>query len=498
MKKQDPTNRIRQTQTGGVFPVSRSQKGPAVQEARNPAKKKRPISSSGRGGGSFSPGQLPQDEIEMRRDEKLRAVEKRRARSRSLTMTLFVLLIMTLTVFIMLQIVRQTAPKPEFIFIQNGTVEHTVGSTGLLIRDETLLKAPAEGTVQPLVEEGDRVSFGQNVAMILAKGQETLLSALKNVEQQISDLQRQLINEGKGPGARVIYEEADEDIAELVNLIRKDSAQDSLLNMTSYETSISVIQGRRDTRLLSIEFSDSRLDALKQQKKELEKSLGIQAGTIVSMTPGIVSYNIDGLEELLTVANIPLLTVSDYSKYIGQTGGYVTTGAAVKAGDPIVRVTKGIYQHIAFLLPDTKESAFPQNSVHTVKDPLDAVSIANCTVIRTMIIGEDLFVIFKTDRQLDRFSDRRTIQADITVSSTEGLKIPFSSILGFDAESRIGEIMIVSDGYTRKAKVRVVDHDRSSAIVEGIEGEPYAPVLNGYLVVNPGSIAEGENIGDTK
>ena len=58
--------------------------------------------------------------------------------------------------------------------------------------------------------------------------------------------------------------------------------------------------------------------------------------------------------------------------------------------------------------------------------------------------------------------------------------------------------MIVSDGYTRKAKIRVVDYDRSSAIVEGIEGEPYAPVLNGYLVVNPGSVAEGENIGDKK
>jgi hypothetical protein len=114
-----------------------------------------------------------------------------------------------------------------------------------------------------------------------------------------------------------------------------------------------------------------------------------------------------------------------------------------------------------------------------------------------MIIGDDLFVIFQTDRRLERFSDRRTISADITTSSSEGLKIPISAIIGFDEVARTGQIMIVSGGYTRKAKIQIVDYDRSNAIIKAVEGEQYIPSLNGYLVVNPESIEEGVNITET-
>jgi hypothetical protein len=494
MKKQNPPNWNRpQTHVSSGSSSTATGRTHSVQEAKSvPDRRGKSLHSVPERGQS-----LDAEDITLQREAKLRAVERRKARSRSVTMTVFVLVIMIFTVFIILKIMQQTAPKPEFMFIQNGVIEHTVGSTGLLIRNEVLMKSTAAGTVQPLVEEGNRVSYGQDIAMIIAKGAEASLTALENVEQQISDLQRELINDGKGPGARVIYQEADEDIAELVNLIRKECIQDTMLNMISYETSISVILERRDTRLLSIEFNDSRLDELKQQKKDLEDALGIHSGTITSKIAGIVSYNIDGLEEILTIAKIPLLTVNEYNTYIGENAGYATTGREVESEQPIVRITSGIYQYLAFLLPDTKEGSFVLESVHTIKDPLDAVTIENCVVKRTMIIGDDLFVIFQTDRRLERFSDRRTISADITTSSSEGLKIPISAIIGFDEVARTGQIMIVSGGYTRKAKIQIVDYDRSNAIIKAVEGEQYIPSLNGYLVVNPESIEEGVNITET-
>ena len=439
-------------------------------------------------------GASPQD-IDMHREAKLRAVEKRKARSRSVTMTVFVLLIMIFTVFIILKIMKQTAPKPQFMFIQNGVLEHTAGATGLLLRDEVLMRAMADGTVKPLIEEGNRVSYGQSIAIIIDKGAESSLAALKNCEQQISDLQRELINQGKGPGARVIYDEADKDIAELVNLVRKDSIQGLLSNMNSYETSVDVLLERRYTRLLSIDFNDSRLTELKLQKTNLEKDLGIASGTIKSKTSGIVSYHIDGLEEAFQVKDIQALTPEQYKDFIQTSKPYVTTGETIKKDDPIVRITSGIYQYIAFLLPDTQVSAFPAGSTHTLKIPLDGTTIKNCQVIKSIQDGKDLFIIFQTDRQLDRFSDRRTIQADITTRSSEGMKIPVSSIIGFNEEQRTGEIMIVSSGYTRIAKIHIIDYDRNDAIVEGVKDEKYSPAVNGYLVENPASIKEGENIG---
>lgn len=439
---------------------------------------------------------LDQSDIAMQREAKLRAVDRRKARSRSVTMTLFALIIMIITVLIILNIMKQTAPKPQFMFIQNGVLEHTVGSTGLLIRDEVLMKAPANGTVRPLIEEGNRVSFGQDIAIIIDQSAEESLSALKNCEQQISDLQRDLINQGKGPGARVIYEEADKDIAELINLARKDSIQGSLLNMNSYETSIAVLLERRDTRLLSIDFKDSRLNELKAQKIKLEKTLGLLSGTIKSQTSGIVSYHIDGMEELFETKNIQSLTVEQYQKFQSESKIYITTESTIKKDAPIVRITSGIYQYIAFLLPNTSIDSFKADSIHTIKIPMDGTTIQNCQVIKTEAVGSGLFVVFKTDRQLDRFSDRRIIQADITIKSTEGLKIPVSSIIGFDKNNKTGEIMIVSNGYARIAKINILDYnDGEYVIIEGVKDQKYSPALNGYLVKNPESVQEGENIG---
>ena len=78
------------------------------------------------------------------------------------------------------------------------------------------------------------------------------------------------------------------------------------------------------------------------------------------------------------------------------------------------------------------------------------------------------------------------------------MKIPFSSIIGFNEEQMTGEIMIVSNGYTRIAKIHILDFNRNDAIIEGVKDEKYSPAVNGYLVENPASIKEGENIGGAK
>lgn len=459
----------------------------------NPGKIKNPGKSSVNGGNRSSDENR---DLDAQRIAKLRAVDKRRARSRSVTMTFFALLIVTAAIFIINNIVNKTAPKPQFMFIQKGTLEHTSGATALLVREEVLMKSPAAGTVKPLIEEGNRVSFGQNIAMIIGTGADTTLNELQNCEQQISDLQIDLINEGKGPGARVIYDETNEDIAELVDLARKESIQGALINMDSYQTSITVLMERRDTRLLAIDFKDSRLTELKKQKTNLEKSLGTNSGTIVSKNSGIVSYHLDGLEESLSFKKIASITVDQYKKEIEKSNLYLTTTESVKKNDSVLRITTGIYQYIVMLLPDTSAASFKKGSIHTVKVPLDGTEIGNCSVVRAVQTGNDLFIIFKTDRQLDRFSDRRTIQTDIAIKKTEGLRIPYSSIQNFDKTNSTGEIMIVSGGYTRKAKIKVLDYDREYAIIEAVKGGQYTPALYSYLVKNPESVKEGENIGD--
>lgn len=437
------------------------------------------------------------DNVAYHQNAKLIAVERRRARSRSITMSVFALFIVFLTVLAVLAIMQKSAPKPQFMFIQKGTIEHTVASTGLIIRDESTINAPANGTVKPLIQEGSRVSYGQSVAVIIEKSSEDSLTALKNCDQQIANLQIELIILGKGPGARVIFDETDKEIAELVNLARKDSMQGLLSNIDSYKSSINVLIDRRDTRLLSIDFKDSRLNELKAQKKELEKKIGLVAGTMTAKSPGIISYQIDGLESALTPKIADTITMEEYNNFIDNYKTILTTDSIVEKNDPILRITSGIYQYIALKLPASSSKNFAVNTFHVIKVPLHGTSIPNCKVIRVVQTKSDLLVIFKTDRQLDRFSDKRVIQTDISVNTSVGMRIPFNSIMNFSAKHMKGEVLLVSGGFTKKANVLIVDYDREYAIIKAVPGEKFGPEISGYLVKNPDSIKEGENIGGT-
>lgn len=437
------------------------------------------------------------DDMASRQSAKLAAVERRRARSRSIMMSIFALFIVFITVLAALKIMQKSAPKPQFMFIQKGTIEHTVASTGLVIRDESTINAPADGSVKPLIQEGSRVSYGQSVAVIIEKSSEDSLTALKNCDQQIANLQIELIVLGKGPGARVIFDETDKEIADLVNLARKDSMQGLLSNIDSYKSSINVLIDRRDTRLLSIDFKDSRLNELKAQKKALEKKIGLIAGTMTAKNPGIISYQIDGLESVLTPKIADTITLEQYDDYIDNYKSLLTTDSTVKKNDPILRITSGIYQYIAMKLPASSSKNFAVNTFHVIKVPLLGTSIPNCKVIRVLKTKNDLLVVFKTDRQLDRFSDKRVFQTDISVNTSVGMRVPFNSILNFSAKQMKGEVLLVSGGFTKKAKVLVVDYDREYAIIKAVPGEKFGPEISGYLVKNPDSIKEGENIGGT-
>ncbi len=90
--------------------------------------------------------------------QRLRRIEMRKARSRAVSMSIMVLLIMLITAVLIINVMSQTKPRPRFIFIQEGTVEHILSSTGLIVRNETVIESAASGILKPLATEGSRVA----------------------------------------------------------------------------------------------------------------------------------------------------------------------------------------------------------------------------------------------------------------------------------------------------------------------------------------------------
>lgn len=439
------------------------------------------------------PNRRPVDPV-----ERLLRIERRKARSRAIFLSVLVLFIMLVMAVLILVVMRKTKPSPQFLFIQKGKLTHYAQGTALILRDDSVAVAPAAGLVKPLVTEGMRVSRGQKLALVIPSGLERQLDELEKCEQDIVDLQLELMNQGKGSGARAIYNESAVALSSIVNLVRADVMNQTLQNLPTYEAAMTVIMEQRSGKLAAIDFHDARLDQLLAQKQGLEQSMSLASGTLTSGQPGIVSFHLDGLEEALTTDHVESLTYQEYQDALQKAQTFKTATMEVGSGDLVLRVTSSLEQYLAFYLDGVRPDQLPADRLYTVHVPAEGIEVVNCRLVRSEGQGQGSFAVFRTDRRVEWFSDRRSFAAELAVSESEGMRIPRVSLIDFDTNGRTASILMVTGGYTRLVPVEVVDFDREYAIIAASPGagdEDLKPSLSSVIVANPESIGVGEFIG---
>ena len=427
------------------------------------------------------------------RAEHMRATQRKRTITSALFLSVIVILLMVVTAAAILYVTDYTAAKPNYSFVSNGTIEHSIGATALIIRDETTFTSNAEGSLVALALEGSRVCKDQQLAMIIPSGLDSTSASLRNIQQQIVDTQRSLMDKGKGSGADTICLEADNEILPIVNMIRADSLTDSLSNLMSYSSSIQVLMDKRDSDLQSIDFQDEQLSALIVSKTDLESTLSAQADTLVAAIPGIVSYKLDGFESTLNSAFIASITQEQYSDYVQKSKGILSNDLQIVKDEPALRICQNAEQYLVTLVANSTVTDFPMDSLCDIRVPSEGVVIKDCKVVRSVQGTGGVFVAFQTTSQVERLLDRRTAEIEIIQSSTVGLRVPASSLIDVDYKTGFADILYNKSGYARKLKVVVVDHDREYAIIAPVEGFD-TPNLSTIIITNPSTISEGDKV----
>ncbi len=430
------------------------------------------------------------------KQRRLDAFDRKRARSRSISLSIFVIFVMIITVLFILKIMQTSASKPRFSFFQHGEIEHKVSGKALIVRQEETVKTPVDGYLKPLIQAGSRVSLYENIAVMVKEAGDRDMLAFMNYEDQISDMQFMLVSEGKGPGAEIIYEEAAEEIGARIDFVRHDLMDGNISGLATAKSAIKLTMENRQNKLKKIDFNDTNLKELIRQKEILEDKMGFSIGYIKATVPGIISYGIDGLEDSLDFKNIANLDIDDVKKILQkEDGAPYGEGSYLEKDQPALKIISNINQYLALVLPDDSEDHFDEGSIHRIHVPDSGTHIDNCKVVKKLITGGEIYVVFVTDRQVSRFAQARVLDVNLSTRTVGGIKIPYTAIYNRDKHSIKGEINIVIDGIVRKMEVKIIDHDNEYAIIEAMDETEAGKFSLGYLVKNPDSVKEGEKIG---
>jgi hypothetical protein len=406
---------------------------------------------------------------------------------------LSILILTGFVVISVLYIEDYVSAKPTYAFATEGSIEHTIGASALVVRNETVMTSTFTGELMTQATEGSRVAKGQHLAMVIPEDMERTIADLQNVEQQIVDLERQLMNQGKGVAAREVFSQANEEIRPTITMIRQDAILNKLNNMTSYSSSIRVLMDKRDVNLKDIDFEDEQLTTLRANETALRTQLETRANSIYADMPGIISYKLDGHETDITYQLLMDMVDSKCEELISQSSSIITSDLNIKQNEPVLRIVQNDVQYFACLLKNAPMEEFQLGSNHVIRIPAEGISISDCKVIRCSVTRDGLLVVFETSNQVERLLDRRTVNIEIVQTKTTGIRVPVSSLANADYDRGIATIFVNESGYARGYTVQIKDYDREYAIIAPLE-KAEIPSISTIVITNPQTVKEGDKV----
>ena len=323
------------------------------------------------------------------------------------------------------------AEKPNFSFVTTGTVEHTIGARALVVRDEEVITATSSGELVTQITEGSRVAKGQELAIVVPDEMKSVVTDLRNVQSQISDVQQEIILTGDVAEADIIYRNYNKNLSAILDSVRYDSMGGNLTNMSSYGASISVILDEREDEMSKIDFDDERISVLRSDEAVYEAQVEKYASRISAHRPGIVSFRLDGNEELLDYDTFLTMSASEIKGYINNSVGAITSDLSVEQDAPACRIAQNESQYLTVYLSfnDAAVTDFAVGTVHDINVRTEGISIDNCKVVRCESDSSGMLITFETSRYVEDLLDLRTVDIEIVITETNGMRVSVSSLV---------------------------------------------------------------------
>ncbi|MEW9123055.1 MAG: HlyD family efflux transporter periplasmic adaptor subunit, partial [Thermotaleaceae bacterium] len=361
-----------------------------------------------------------------------------------------------------------------------------------IIRNEALIKSNQEGDIKYFVQDGERVKKGYKIVEIYKDTiDEVTRNKLELVNQRIESL-----NENKESLFKQDVEKLDAEIDKIVNDLKEYNEKGDLLKIEALKKELTNRLEKKRIIAGDKSFSGKNLDALKQEQQQLEKKVNNSVSWMISPEPGIISYQIDGYETILTPSNMATL---EYEK-LKSIEPHVTDLRASKVirTQPLFKIVdNNTWYMITWLDRELRELYKPGKNIE-FKFPQGQIRGQISKIIEH---DKDMTVIFKMDEFIDDFYKIRNIDLEAIVVHYEGLKIPNSSIIEKDGKK--GVYVLDTNRYATFKRIKIKGYDDEYAIVHNnvfyeTEGESTKTIdtlkLYDEIVKNPTRVKEGQMI----
>ncbi|MBR3887874.1 MAG: hypothetical protein IKJ32_02115 [Clostridia bacterium] len=337
-------------------------------------------------------------------------------------------------VFFVVSLVRLFQKPASTVMIKNGELINYEEFVGYIIRDEDVVDTSSyDGIVKTAVSDAERVSKGAPIMNYVSKAEEQLMKKISDldtkIEQAIESQQTIFTNDVKTLDS------------EIETYIYSNLRNSNLLDSTKeYKKVINEKVEKKAKIVGELSPAGSELKSLIEERTKYETELNDAEKAVYATKAGLVSYRVDGYENILTPASFSELTI-DYLKSLKTTKDQV-----VSANSNKVKLVNNFCCYIAIPLGEDGLEKITLNETTYLRFESTGERLIPATVEYMSTEEDGILCIFKINSNVEELTKYRKVSVDVVWWRTKGLKVNEDVIHYTELQVPSGEEEVIQSG----------------------------------------------------
>ncbi len=364
---------------------------------------------------------------------------------------LVILAFLAIMIYIIYLVVRLIINPTDTVYVEMGQIQEEETATGYIIRDETVLKGEKyKNGIEQIKTEGEKVAKGDAIFRYYSNNEEELIKKIQELDAKIDEA----MSEPDNPltsDTRVLEEQIDKSINNLYN-------ESDLTKITESKKEILNNMTRKAKLTGELSPAGSYLKKLVDERQDYENQLNSGAEYLSATRSGVVSYRVDGYEELLTT--------DDFGKYNKEflENLNLKTGQIIPSSNESGKIIDNYQCYIVCILDS--EYAKQAEVGDKLKLRLPSGAEVDATIEYKTVEDNDYIITFRIEKNVDELISYRKISFSIIWWSESGLKVP-SQAISYEqkGDNQIPYVVRTRIGYEDKIYVKILESNEKYSIV---------------------------------
>ena len=208
-----------------------------------------------------------------------------------------VLLIMLIVIsFIVYKIIMLIINPTATFMVEEGSIYQEETTTGYIIRDEEIVKGKNyKNGMEQIMSEGEKVAKNEPIFRYYSSGEEELEKKISDLDKKIDEAMQKEEESSNIPNGDI--SSLEQQITEKIDVLYKET---DMKKIKEYKKDVDEYINKKSRIVGDYSPAGSYLKKLIDERSKYENELNNGVEKINAPVSGIVSYKIDGYEEILS------------------------------------------------------------------------------------------------------------------------------------------------------------------------------------------------------